>query len=71
MGSPDRVRELGAGKELLEYRLHKDINDPYAPDEAYWVFMENGKVVRHGKKGEMSQAEYQDFGANISLGQTS
>lgn len=67
MGSPERIRESGPGKEILEYRLHQDINNPTAPDVPYWVFLEDGKVVRAGKPGEVEKSEFQDFEANISL----
>lgn len=49
MGTPAKIHREG-NREVLEFKLHKSLDEPYAPDEAYWVFIEDGRVVQHGSE---------------------
>jgi hypothetical protein len=56
MGSPYKVHTEGR-REVLQYQLHKDINEPYAPDEPYWVFLEDGKVIQYGRNQDLKTSQ--------------
>ena len=69
LGTPKKQHQEGF-REVLEFPLHKDINDPYAPDESYWVFLEDGKVVKHGRGKDFKpaqQASGEDLNAQIRV----
>ena len=49
MGTPQWINSSGK-REVMEYHLHKDIAKPYEPDEPYWVLLEDGHVIKFGKR---------------------
>ena len=57
MGSPDWMKSDGPGREIFAYRLRKDINQPTAQDDAYWVILEDGKVMMHGRDQDFRKTE--------------
>jgi hypothetical protein len=67
-GTPDRTL-IQDNQEIFVYRLHQSLNEPYAPDVPYWVVMEQGKVVRHGRSEDMKKqmADPDATQARISL----
>ena len=70
MGTPAKIHTEGT-HEVLQFNLHKSLDDPYAPDQPYWVFLEDGKVVRHGRDQDFKSTQPQqneDITANIQFG---
>ena len=56
MGPPDKVHSEGH-REVLQYNLHQSLDQPYAPDEPYWVFIEDGKVIQHGRDRDFKSSQ--------------
>jgi hypothetical protein len=55
MGTPAKTHREG-NREVLQFNLHKSLDDPYAPDEAYWVFIEDNRVVQHGRERDFKSS---------------
>lgn len=41
-------------REILQFGLHASLDDPYAEDQPYWVLIEDGRVVDHGRNQDFS-----------------
>lgn len=48
LGTPAEQYQEG-NREVLQFALHTSLNQSYVPDEPFWVFLEEGKVVRFGR----------------------
>jgi hypothetical protein len=55
LGTPAKTHRQD-NREVLQFDLHQSLDDPYAPDESYWVFIEDNKVVQHGRERDFKSS---------------
>ena len=59
MGTPAKSY-MQENREVLQFNLHKSLNEPYAEDVPYWVFIENGRVIYHGRNQDFKAPSSQE-----------
>ena len=58
LGTPAKTH-MQENREVLQFNLHPSLEDPYAEDVPYWVFIEDGRVVYHGRDQDFKAPEGQ------------
>ena len=56
LGTPKKSARQ-ENREILQFALHPSLDDPYGEDKPYWVLLEDGRVVDHGRNQDFKAAE--------------
>jgi hypothetical protein len=53
LGTPKKSARQ-ENREILQFALHPSLDAPYAEDQPYWVLLEDGRVLDHGRNQDFS-----------------